>query len=229
MAAEVEPLGTEGQDYIVVEKEDRKIVVPIRKSKDEKYHSDPQIRALQMVHEGRIGGAGRGQGRKRKPRAAEQVAEEVRKRAHKIVSAIDAGLDSESVKEKMAAADMALRIEREEAKLQLEEHKTDDDTASKEELLATLIQLVSDPSTEAALEAVWDAEGSAVEEVSSQDILEAEAFLTGSVESEDAEGTSDPEDPPEDGPDARPHRRNGRRRNARGRAKRPSPFTPASD
>src|SRR3954452_15599559 len=123
MAAELEPIGVEGQDFFVVEKNDKRIVVPIRKE-GQKYHVDPQIRAFQMVQEGRFGGAGRGQGRKPvAPRAAQRVAEEIRKRADKIVAALDAGLAADSVQTRLKAAGMALEIEREETLLQLKEEQ----------------------------------------------------------------------------------------------------------
>jgi hypothetical protein len=165
MALELEPVGVEGEDFFVVQKEDKQLVIPIRKE-GEKYHPDAQIRAYQMVQEGRIGGPGRGQGRKRQPRAAEHVAAEIRKRAGKIVRAIDNGLDAESVHTQLKAASMALEIEREETRLQLQEEKQDAelDNMSKEELVATFFQLVSDPAAEAAL-GVIDLPDSAVTEI----------------------------------------------------------------
>ena len=153
MGVQLEPIGVEGQDYNIVEKNGRRIVVPIRKD-GEKYHNDPQIRAFQMVQEGRFGGPGRGQGRKPvMPRAAQKVADEIRKRADKIVAALDAGLAADSVQTRLKAAGMALEIEREETLLRLKEEQQEAelDGMSKEELVATFIQLVSDPAAEAAI------------------------------------------------------------------------------
>jgi len=165
MAAELEAVGVEGQDFHVVTKGDKKIIVPIRKNPDDPYDSDPQIRAFQMVYEGRIGGAGRGQGRKRKPRAAEIVAEVVRKRADKILSALDAGLESDSARLRVDTAVHALKIERDETLLQLKEEEVDLDKMGKDELIGELLRLVADPSTEAQLEAIIDLPPEAIHEV----------------------------------------------------------------
>lgn len=170
MAVDLEPLGEEGKDYFIVERNEKRIVVPIRKE-GQKYHVDPQIRAFQMVQEGRFGGPGRGQGRKAiAPRAAQKVAEEIRKRADKIVAALDAGLTADSVQTRLKAAGMALEIERDETLLQLKEEQQEAelDGMSKEELVATFIQLVSDPAAEAALEVI-DLPESEVKEVSTGD------------------------------------------------------------
>jgi hypothetical protein len=169
MAAELEAIGVEGEDFHVVTKGDRTLIVPIRKSPDEPYDPDPQIRAYQMVKEGRLGGAGRGQGRKRKPRAAEKVAEAVRHKADKIIKAIDDGLDAESTRTRLDAAAMALKIERDETILQLKEEEIDLDRMGKDELVDSLIQLVSDPSIEAQLEAVIDLPPSAISEIVNTD------------------------------------------------------------
>ena len=217
MAAEVEPLGVEGEDYVRVEKNERVIIVPIRKSPDEPYHSDAQIRALQLVQEGRLGGPGRGQGRKRKPRAAEQVAEAVKKRSDKIIAALDAGLDSDSERTRLQAADMALKIEREEAILQLKEDEVDIDQQSKEELVATLIELVGDPSTEAALEAVIDLPPEAITEVSIDDKSNGKAAASKRAESAAVATASRS--------DSRSNRGNGSRSASRDRAKGANPFT----
>lgn len=220
MAAEIEPVGVEGTDYIRIEKNERTIIVPLRKG-DEPYHSDPQIRALQLVHEGRLGGPGRGQGRARKERAAQYVAEEVKKRAKKIVDAIDAGLDAENVNLKMKAADMALKIEREEALLQLREDEVDPDHQSKEELVATLIALVGDPSTEAALEAVIDIPPEAITEVFDDDAGETKEARSGDAE----KGSATPPIPAPPRTDERTPRSNGRGSTSRNREKGPNPFT----
>jgi hypothetical protein len=54
---------------------------------DEKYHSNPQIRALQMVYEGKLGGPGRGQGRPgREERISVQLQSYVRQNLGKKVT-----------------------------------------------------------------------------------------------------------------------------------------------
>lgn len=225
MAAELEAVGVEGEDFNIVTKGDKTLIIPIRKSPDDPYDSDPQIRAFQMVQEGRIGGSGRGQGRKRKPRAAEHVAEEVRKRSGKIVAALDAGLEADSVRTRLEAAGMALKIERDEAVLQLKEYEVDLDQMGKDELLAELVQLVADPSTEAQLEAVIDLPPSAIEEVSNDDT---------SVREEDgkreaARGAVATSDPPTTRPNLRAFGGNGRRPAPRNRAKGQGSRTARSD
>lgn len=217
MAADIEPIGVEGTDYIRVEKNERTIIVPLRKE-DAPYHSDPQIRALQLVHEGRLGGPNRGQGRKREARAAQYVADEIKKRAKKIVAAIDAGLEEDNVRTKLQAADMALKIEREEALLQLREDEVDPDHQSKEELVATLIALVGDPSTEAALEAVIDLPPEAITEISNSD-------SRGEAQAADAERSAPAAVPSSAGADNRTSRSNGRGPASRNREKGTNPFT----
>jgi hypothetical protein len=224
MAAEVEPVGTEGEDYFRVEKDDRTIIVPIRKSDDEKFHSDPQIRALQMVHEGRIGGAGRGQGRKRKPRVGQYVSEEIRKRGDKIVAAIDAGLESENVNHKLKAAGMAVDIDRQESEMQLKEDESDIDNLSKDELIDTLFQLVSEPTTEAAL-SVIDLPASAVTEIN-EDQAAALSHTNGNTVATDAEGSTASTSPAR--ANTRTPRRAGRGSGTRDRAKGANPFTAAA-
>lgn len=134
------------------------------------YHPNSQIRALQLIAQGRLGGAGRGQGRKRKPRVGEYVAEEMRKRGAKIVAAIDQGLDSDNEKVALSAADMAVRIDRDETLVDLKQQEVDNvDNLSKEELIDAIIQLASEPATSAQLEAVID--------IPEEDIQEVEAVV----------------------------------------------------
>lgn len=219
MAAELEPIGVEGEDYNLVEKHGKTIVVPIRKEGDP-YDANPQIRALQLVQEGRIGGAGRGQGRKRKPRAAEIVAEAVKQRSQKIIKAIDSGLDHDNPKLKMQAASMALEIEREEAKLTLKEDQADLENASKEELLATLIELVSDPATEAELDKIdFDLPASEIEEIS-----DAEVVTLADREAEAPQAVGATRRAKKAGPDPSTARRNGRQGSSRDRSSRPNPW-----
>lgn len=179
------------------------------------YSSDPQVRAFQLVAEGRLGGAGRGQGRKRKPRVGEHVAAEMRKRGDKIVAAIDKGLDSDNDRTALQAADMAVKIDRDESLLQLKEEEQDLDKLSKEELVATLFQLVSDPGTQAQLEAVIDIPPEDVVEV--QDDNDVGGNGNGSaVHTKKARAN------------ARSHRSNGRGPSSRDRAKGGNPFTEAA-
>src|SRR5580765_1332037 len=97
------------------------------------YSGDSQIRALQLVYEGRFGGAGRKQGRPRQrgePRAAEVIAEEIRNRFTKrMTRAIERALRQDAgVKANLDAVKLALEIENREAALQLRESQADLDT-----------------------------------------------------------------------------------------------------
>lgn len=80
--------------------------------------------AKRLVAEGKIGGAGRGQGRKRIPRASEIAAEKARAHAPEIVQAyIDALDPSQPAATRIKAADSWLRLEQTEADLQLREKR----------------------------------------------------------------------------------------------------------
>jgi len=127
------------------------------------YDSDPQIRALQLVYEGRMGGPGLKQGRprsgvstpaQREARAAEVIALEIRERfTGRMIRALDRALRRDAgTKANLDAVKLALDIENREAALQLKENESEFDTKTKEELLATLFQLVAEPQTAAAIE-----------------------------------------------------------------------------
>lgn len=138
------------------------------REKDESYDSDPQIRALQLVYEGRMGGPGLKQGRprtgvsttaERQQRAAETIAIEIRERfTGKMIKALDRALKKDAgTRANLDAVKLALDIENREASLQLKENESDFDTKTKEELLATLFELVAQPQTAAAIEGTaWD-------------------------------------------------------------------------
>jgi hypothetical protein len=138
------------------------------REKDEPYDSDPQIRALQLVYEGRMGGPGLKQGRprtgvsttaERQQRAAEVIATEIRERfTGKMIKALDRALKKDAgTRANLDAVKLALDIENREAALQLRENESDFDTKTKEELLATLFELVAEPQTAAAIEGTaWE-------------------------------------------------------------------------
>jgi hypothetical protein len=120
---------------------------------DAAYDKDPQIRAYQMMFEGRLGGKRPGQGRPR--RAAQKVAERVRDELQgKIFDALKDGLDPNkaTTKERLGAADLALKIEREERQLELKEDQQDEDEWDKERLIAEFIKLASTPQAEALIQ-----------------------------------------------------------------------------
>jgi hypothetical protein len=140
------------------------------------YDSDPQIRALQLIAEGRMAGPGLRQGRprtgvstveQRQQRAAETIALEIRQRfTGRMIRAIDRALKKDAgTRANLDAVKLALDIERNEAALQLKENEADFDTKTKEELLATLFELVAEPQTAAAIEGTaWEViEGEAID------------------------------------------------------------------
>jgi hypothetical protein len=79
-------------------------------------------RALELVAQGKIGGARDGAGRPRRRRAGEIVAEKIENEASKIFAAVQDGLsDQQPIKVRLAAAKMALDIEQREAEIRLRE------------------------------------------------------------------------------------------------------------
>jgi hypothetical protein len=120
------------------------------------YDKNPQIRALQMVFEGKFGGPGRGQGRpKQGKRAAEVLADEIRRAPHikKMHKAIDRALSKKAgVRANLDAVKLSIDIERGERALQIKEEEHDTDMETKEELIATIFQIAADPTIQGALE-----------------------------------------------------------------------------
>jgi hypothetical protein len=132
------------------------------------YHSNPQIRALQLVYEGRFGGAGRGQGRPKPqaPRAAEVLADKIRTEAHvkKMYKALDRGLRKDAgARVNMDAIKLSIDIERGERALQIKEEEHEEFTGEKEDLIVELISALTDPAAERALEGFAEEENAAEE------------------------------------------------------------------
>ena len=190
------------------------------------YDSDPQIRALQLVYEGRMGGPGLKQGRprtgvstasQRQARAAEVIAQEIRERfTGRMVRALDRALRRDAgTKANLDAVKLALDIENREAALQLKETEADFDTKTKEELLATLFQLVAEPQTAAAIEGTaWE-------------VPEAQIIEDSSVAGEDrSNGNS--ASTSVNGSDAGDTGASGSERLTRHRESSPNPFTQAA-
>jgi hypothetical protein len=149
-----------------------------RASLDDKFDSNPQIRALQMVYEGKLGGPGRGQGRpSRDQRISVTLTEYVRTTlAPKVKTALDRALRQDAGERiNLDAIKLIVEMEHKEAKLQLSEDAADIDNLSKEELLATLFDLVNDAQTSGVIEATFTegtagASGTAVEVPSAKDL-----------------------------------------------------------
>lgn len=136
-----------------------------RESDDAPYDSDPQIRAYQMVYEGRIGGRRPGQGRPRKVRAAEGIAEWTRKNEEKYINVLERALDDPDNRIALKAFEAGMTVERREAELQIKEDEIDTDNISKEELIATLFQLASDPAISAGVQPYFELPSGEVEEI----------------------------------------------------------------
>lgn len=120
------------------------------------YSSNSQVRALQLVFEGKFGGSGRGQGRpKSGQRAAEVLADEIRSapRIRKMNRAIDRALSKKAgVRANLDAIKLSVEIERGERALQIKEEEHDDNMGTKEELIATLFEVINEPATARAIE-----------------------------------------------------------------------------
>lgn len=102
--------------------------------------------ALELKKQGKIGPQyGKLGGRPRKPRAMEKVAEAATQEADKIIQVFKDGVDDESMKTRLAAANSWLAIENEETKLRLAEERQDFDIgqASREELLKFVATAIS--------------------------------------------------------------------------------------
>jgi hypothetical protein len=103
-----------------------------------------------MVYEGKIGGPGRGQGRpNRDARISVQLQNYVRQNlGKKVTRALERALNEDAGERiNLDAIKLIVDMEHKEAKLQLSEDAADLDSQSKEELLATLYELVNDPQT----------------------------------------------------------------------------------
>jgi hypothetical protein len=134
-----------------------------RSSPDAPWDSNPQIRMYQMMYEGLVGGkAAKSSKSKRNQhtRAAANVAEHVRtKLQKKMTDALSRALDEEAgPRVNLDAIKLALEIEHKEDELVLKEeaHDNELDNAPKDELLAELIKLVTEPATSSIIEASFE-------------------------------------------------------------------------
>jgi len=127
---------------------------PIGANGKPKWDSDPKIRAFQMIFDGRLGGPQEGSGRKRQPRSAEVLAEKIRDKTAKMDRALDRALSKKAgARTNLDAVKVAIEIERQERKLQIEEEEHDGNIGNvREEIIAALFELVQNPEVAAALE-----------------------------------------------------------------------------
>lgn len=115
------------------------------------YSRDSAERMRQLQEDGKVGPQfGKLGGRPRKPRAAELIAENARKHADEVWKALYSGLDEDNpVRVRQESAMNILRVEREEAHLQIEEDKLDD--MPKEQLIAEIREAFENPMILATL------------------------------------------------------------------------------
>jgi hypothetical protein len=206
------------------------------------YSKDPQTRALQLIYEGRFGGPNRGQGRKK--RAAEAMAEHIRHNfQRRMTRALGRALKADAgTKANLDAIRLAIDIERGERKLQIEEEEHDGNIGdTREELLATLFNLIGDPATAAAIEGVGVEDGDqtliadaeVIEDYIEEDAEEAPPTLF-EVEAVDPPPAGDnwsvgtPTPAPENGSDGGRAGSNGSGRAKRDRQTSPNPLTQAA-
>jgi len=95
--------------------------------------------AKRLVEEGKFGGAGRGQGRPRKPRASEKVAELVagdgRRIYERLMSILENGTDSNSI---LAVRELRA-IEENERKISDDDENREIDNMKKDQILALVV------------------------------------------------------------------------------------------
>lgn len=196
-----------------------------RADEDAPYSKNPQVRALQLVYEDRLGGPGRGQGRKRELRASELVADHVRnKLGPKMIKVLDEALEDKNIRVRLQAMESGLKIERDDAELKMEEQKIDLETDNRENLIEALFALVGEAHTEAALEGFI--EGSAIEISTEENSEGSDGEIAGIVgEGADDEGIENPSGPSENGSNATVARDNGSGRSKSDGESRSNPFT----
>lgn len=122
--------------------------------------------AKALVAKGVIGGAGRGQGRKRKPRVDELLAEAAHDNAHKIEKVYKDGINpKQPIHIRLKAAGEWVSIAQQQAKLQLQESEFDEKikNANEEQLIAIILQELEKPGAKEAFNGYFDVEGSAIE------------------------------------------------------------------
>jgi hypothetical protein len=205
---ELEPAGTEGEDFLIIRKRGHKIVVPIRKTlpdgTKEPYSDNPQVRAHQLVYEGRIGGnrnGGENGGGGRKKRISAAIVEEAQDRLQsKIIRVVERGLSkSAGMRNNLATVKLIADMDHHEASLALKEEELDLSKQNRSELIGTLAALLEDPTTEVALEGViegtyeeiTDAEEVGTEAEDSTDGQPGEVHLGGGSESSNGDSSDE--------------------------------------
>jgi len=114
------------------------------------YHSDPKIRALQLVAEGRLGGNQRaGRTGVRKKRASQIVSDWARdKKIEQIKAAYNQALDSDNERTAMDAANRLLDLETKNVEIELKEHQSDIDQMDREDLIVAFLEVLNREDTQ---------------------------------------------------------------------------------
>lgn len=123
------------------------------------YDSDPKTRALQLVAQGRLGGPGRGQGRKsEKDRVAARLSARMARKVDKMEKVLDKALDDENLKIGMEAVRTVVDLEDRAIKQRISEerHEADLDTLDRGDLVGEILSLVADPLVSASLGAAQE-------------------------------------------------------------------------
>lgn len=144
----------------------------------------PERRELQrqvakdLVEQGKFGGKGRGQGRPRKKRASEVVAENVANEGQEIFDRLMEITRGGKNMESIAAANSLIAIEEKERKLQLEEEQSYEDMRG-HDLAESIMNLLVELSTNGSIDfPIVEGEFTPVAESSTDRAIEA----TGSAE-----------------------------------------------
>lgn len=115
-----------------------------------RYHSDPKVRALQLVAEGRLGGNQRaGRSGAKKKRASQIVSDWARdSKVEAIKDAYERALTSDSERTAMDAANRLLELENKNVEIELREHQSDIDQMDREDLIVAFLEVLNQQETQ---------------------------------------------------------------------------------
>jgi len=119
--------------------------------------------AKRMNEEGKFGGAGHGQGRKKKVSANEKAAQEAARNGQKIVDAILHSLENGKPGERLKAAQLWLEIEARELDRAAKTNQSELESASKDELIKFIVGKMAELKTSGLEIPNFDLEAKAVE------------------------------------------------------------------
>jgi len=138
---------------------------------DEPYHKNSQIRALQLVAQGRLGAGSNRKGKRRKrpddgSRLSELLAERMASKADQMERVIDKALKDSNPRVGMEAIKLAIDLEYKERAQNLNEDKFDSelDKMDREELIHAFIAALRHPQVEASTATHLDGYGTEIED-----------------------------------------------------------------